>query len=117
MTAAENQNLPVWMNQISPTVLIQICNQLNKDLNRAGFFEQIDEVANPQLLKKQLEAVLQKHLSADSKKITNLLYAVDVPETELTTLLSDQTVELRTALTWLILKRTWQKINIRLSGF
>lgn len=117
MTAEENQNLPVWMNQITPKVLIQMCNQLNKDLNRAGFFEQIDEVANPLLLKKQLEAILQKHLSADSKKITNLLYAVDVPETELTTLLSDQTAELGIVLTWLILKRTWQKINIRLSGF
>ncbi|MDZ4147973.1 MAG: hypothetical protein U1C58_06800 [Flavobacteriaceae bacterium] len=117
MTAAENRNLPVWMNQISPTVLIQMCNQLNKDLNRAGFFEQIDEVTDSHLIKSQLEAVLQKHLSADSKKITNLLYAVDVPETELATLLSDQTVELNTALTWLILKRTWQKISIRLNGF
>lgn len=105
------------MNQISPTVLIQMCNQLNKDLNRAGFIEQIDEVTDSRLMKNQLEAVLQKHLSADSKKISNLLYAVDVPETELTTLLSDQTVELLTALTWLILKRTWQKINIRLGGF
>jgi len=117
MTNGENQNLPVWANQITPAVLAQMCGQLNKDLNRAGFFEQIDNAGDPVLIKNQLEAVLQKHLSANSKKISNLLYAVDVPEAELKTFLSGQTEELGTALTWLILKRTWQKINFRLNGF
>jgi hypothetical protein len=117
MTAEENQNIPVWTNQITPIVLTQMSGQLNKDLNRAGFFEQIGEVTDPLLLKNRLESVLQKYLSADSKKISNLLYAVDVPETELTSFLSGQTGELSTALTWLILKRTWQKINTRLNSF
>lgn len=117
MTAEENQNLPVWTNQITPTVLTKMSGQINKDLNCAGFFEQIEEAADALLLKNQLEAVLKKYLSTDSKKISNLLYAVDVPETELTGFLSGQTGELSTALTWLILKRTWQKINIRLNSF
>ena len=117
MTDKENENLPVWTNQITPAVLAQMCKQLNKDLNRAGFFEQISEVADPVLMKNQLEAVLQKHLPADSKKISNLLYAVDVPEAELNAFLSEEIVELSTALTWLIIKRTWQKINLRINGF
>lgn len=117
MTAKENQNIPVWTQNIASTVLAQMCQQLNKDLNRAGFFEQLNNTSNPVLMKNQLETLLKKQLTKDDKKILNLLYAVDISENEFKTFLSEQTEELSSALTWLILKRTWQKINFRLNGF
>ena len=88
----------------------KLINQLNKDLVLAN----IDLVFEEDILPKSLKLILQENIfKLIQEKFTdylNLLYIVDVSEEKIKQLSSNDTLEISEQVTFLILKREWQKV-------
>ncbi|MBG6133642.1 hypothetical protein IWQ47_005114 [Aquimarina sp. EL_43] len=93
----------------------QFLAQLQKDLNRAGIDYDIKS-KTPQDLFSEVAYLLVEKLQNAFNEYLNLLYAVDVSETKIRSLDSEDSVDIAEYAAYLILKREWQKVWYRNKG-
>ena len=87
--------------------------QLNKDLLYANIDLEFDEDTLPTSLKLLLQETVYKLINEKFGDYLNLLYIVDVSEQSIKQLDGFDTIELSEQVTFLILKREWQKVWYR----
>lgn len=89
---------------------VRLIEQLNKDFQLANVAVSFDTTNSPVQLKKQLFAVLLNLITNQYDDYLNLLYRIDVPESELAKLLNDNLTSSMEEITYLVLKREYQKV-------
>lgn len=87
--------------------------QLNKDFLYANIDLDFDVDIQPSDLKLLLHETVYKLIQNKFTEYLNLLYIIDVSEPAIKALNGDDTVELSAQVSFLILKREWQKVWFR----
>lgn len=87
--------------------------QLNKDLSLANVDLEFDSEVLPTSLKLLLHDEVYRLIHHKFMDYLNLLYIVDVSEEKIRQLDGNDTIELAENVTFLILKREWQKVYYR----
>ncbi|MGJ8591776.1 MAG: hypothetical protein ACSHXF_04470 [Aquaticitalea sp.] len=87
--------------------------QINKDLLLANINLQFDPEVLPSSLKLMLHETIFKLIQEKFTEYLNLLYIVDVSEDKIRQLDGNDTLQLSEQVTFLLLKREWQKIWFR----
>ncbi|WP_203257556.1 hypothetical protein [Hyunsoonleella ulvae] len=87
--------------------------QLNKDFLLANVDLDFHEDILPSSLKLILHETVYKLIQEKFPEYLNLLYIIDVPEQQVKALNGDDIVELSEEVSFLILKREWQKVWFR----
>ena len=95
------------------TLYLNLIAQLNKDFNLAN--EGIDFPMSilPEELKIQLHEKIYRMIQYKFAEYLNLLYIIDVPEDQIKKLDGSDLVILAEQVSFLILKREWQKVWFR----
>lgn len=88
----------------------KLVKQLNKDFLLANIDLGFHEDIPPSSLKLLLHETVYKLIQEQFTGYLNLLYIVDVSEKEIRNLDGNDTVKLAEAVSFLILKREWQKV-------
>ncbi|WP_299884957.1 hypothetical protein [uncultured Lacinutrix sp.] len=91
----------------------KLINQLNKDFLYANIDLDFNEEILPSSLKLLLHETVYKLIQEKFMEYLNLLYIIDVPEEAIKKLNGDDTIELAAEVSFLILKREWQKVWFR----
>jgi len=91
----------------------KLVQQLNKDFLYANVDLDFHEAILPSSLNVLLQETIYKIIQEKFTDYLNLLYIVDVPEYAVRTLNVDDTVMLDKQVSFLILKREWQKVWFR----
>lgn len=91
----------------------QLVKQLNKDLALANVNLEFDEAVLPTSLKLMLHEKIYKLIQQKFMEYLNLLYIIDVSEKEIRQLDGNDIGQLSENVTFLILKREWQKVYYR----
>lgn len=102
LTEAEKENL-----------YFKLIEQLNKDFNFANEPVDFPLSTTPNELKIQLHEKIYRLIQYKFAEYLNLLYIIDVSEQEVKKLNGDDIAELAEQVTFLILKREWQKVWFR----
>lgn len=89
---------------------VRLIEQLNKDFQLANVAGSFDLKASPVQLKKELFAILLNLINNQYDDYLNLLYRIDVPESELAKLMNDDLTSSMEEITYLVLKREYQKV-------
>lgn len=84
--------------------------QLNKDLLLANISLQFEDEVTPNLMFEALQEVVFNLIQEKFNDYLNLLYIVDVPERDIKRLDGSDVLQLSKMVTFLILKREWQKV-------
>ncbi|WP_299249482.1 hypothetical protein [uncultured Lacinutrix sp.] len=84
--------------------------QLNKDFLYANIDLDFDEDILPKSLKLLLHEIVYKLIQEKFAEYLNLLYIIDVPEDTIKSLDGSDTLILAEQVSFLILKREWQKV-------
>lgn len=92
---------------------LKLIEQLNKDFNLANEGFDIPLSTTPKELKIQLHEKIYRLIQYKFAEYLNLLYIIDVSESEIKKLNGDDLVELSEQVAFLILKREWQKVWFR----
>lgn len=87
-----------------------LIKQLNKDLLYANIDLEFDEDILPTSLKLILHETVYQLIQEKFADYLNLLYIIDVPEKKVRGLDGTDIVKLSEDITFLILKREWQKV-------
>ena len=87
-----------------------LINQLNKDFQLSNLDESFELSLTPAHLKEELSKIILNLLTNKYDDYLNLMYRIDVSEKELLNLKSDHLVTTVEQLTFLILKREYQKV-------
>ncbi|MDD3721229.1 MAG: hypothetical protein PHW92_01905 [Lutibacter sp.] len=87
-----------------------LIEQLNKDFQLANVTVSFEIAILPVQLKKQLFEVLLNLITKQYDDYLNLLYRIDVPESELAKLKQDNLTTNIEEITYLVLKREYQKV-------
>ncbi|TYA74484.1 hypothetical protein [Seonamhaeicola marinus] len=87
--------------------------QLNKDFLYANIDLDFHEDILPSSLKLMLHETVYNLIQEKFAEYLNLLYIVDVSEKEVKSLNGDDTIKLAEQVSFLILKREWQKVWYR----
>jgi len=97
----------------SESLYLKLIEQINKDFNLAN--EAIDFPAStkPNELKVQLHEKIYRLIQYKFAEYLNLLYIVDVAEDQIKKLDGSDLIELSEQVSFLILKREWQKVWFR----
>jgi len=88
----------------------KLIKQLNKDFLLANIDLDFHEDVLPLSLQHLLHETVYKLLQEKFSTYLNLLYIIDVPEREVKSLNGDDSVDLAKQVSFLILKREWQKV-------
>jgi len=88
----------------------KLIKQLNKDFLLANIDLDFHEDVLPLSLKLLLHETVYKLIQEKFTEYLNLLYIIDVPEKEVKALNGDDTLKLSEDVSFLILKREWQKV-------
>lgn len=91
----------------------KLIEQLNKDFNLANESIDIPENTSPDNLKLILHEKIYRLIQYKFAEYLNLLYIIDVSETEIKKLDGSDISELSGQVAFLILKREWQKVWFR----
>ncbi|OMP31979.1 hypothetical protein [Mangrovimonas sp. DI 80] len=91
----------------------KLIRQLNKDLLYANIDLDFDEQVLPSSLKLLLQETVYKLIHEKFADYLNLLYIIDVSEEKIKQLDGSDTLKLSEDVTFLILKREWQKVWFR----
>jgi hypothetical protein len=89
---------------------VRLIAQLNKDFQLANVAGSFDLKASPVQLKKELFSLLLHLINNQYDDYLNLLYRIDVPESELAKLKNDNLTVSIEEITYLVLKREYQKV-------
>ena len=92
---------------------LKLLEQVNKDFNFANEPIDFPLSTKPVELKIQLHEKVYRLIEHKFAEYLNLLYIIDVPEVEVKKLDGSDLVELSEQITFLILKREWQKVWFR----
>ena len=88
----------------------QLISQLNKDFQLSNLDESIELSLTPVKLKEILRKIILNLLTNNYDDYLNLMYRIDVPEKELATLKAENLETTINQITFLILKREYQKV-------
>ena len=91
----------------------KLVEQINKDFNLANEGIDFPMSIAPEELKIQLHEKIYRLIQYKFAEYLNLLYIIDVPENEIKQLDGSDIVELAGQVSFLILKREWQKVWFR----
>ncbi len=92
---------------------LRLIEQLNKDFQMANVTGTFDITNSPIQLKKRLFEVLLNLITKQYDDYLNLLYRIDVPESELAKLNNDNLTTSIEEITYLVLKREYQKVWLK----
>jgi hypothetical protein len=92
---------------------LKLIEQLNKDFNLANEAVDFPMSTNPEELKIQLHEKVYRLIQYKFAEYLNLLYIADVPEDQVKALNGSDLIELSKEVSFLILKREWQKVWFR----
>ncbi len=92
---------------------LKLITQLNKDFNLANEAVDFPQSTKPMELKIQLQEKIFRLLYHKFAEYLNLLYIIDVPENDIKALDGSDLSVLAEAVSFLILKREWQKVWFR----
>lgn len=92
---------------------LKLLEQINKDFNFANEPIDFPLSTKPIELKIQLHEKIYRLIQHKFAEYLNLLYIIDVPETEIKKLDGSDLVELSEQVAFLVLKREWQKVWFR----
>lgn len=87
--------------------------QLNKDLNLANIELSFSDDVEPKVLKSELHEMVYKLINDRFADYLNLLYVIDVSESQVKKLDGSDALRLSEQITFLILKREWEKVWYR----
>jgi hypothetical protein len=105
------KNTEELLNSIEgENLYVQLIEQLNKDFRLANVEGSFDLKIAPVQLKKELFAILLNLITKQYDDYLNLLYRIDVPESELRKLINDNLTTSIEEITYLVLKREYQKV-------
>jgi hypothetical protein len=108
------KNTEELLNSIAnENLFTRLVEQLNKDFQLANVTACFDITASPTQLKKQLFAILLNLITNKYDDYLNLLYRIDVPESELAKLINDNLTTSMEEITYLVLKREYQKVWLK----
>ena len=91
----------------------KLIQQLNKDLLYANINLEFDDEVLPSSLKLLLHETIYKLVQEKFTDYLNLLYIVDVSEEKIRQLDGTDVLQMSDQVTFLILKREWQKVYYR----
>ena len=108
-------SLPTTFNQlIEEATHLELYKKLVIQLNKDFLFANIDldfeETIEPSNLKLMLHEIVYKLIQEKFADYLNLLYIIDVPEKQIKVLDGNDTLILAENVSFLILKREWQKV-------
>ncbi|QSW91079.1 MULTISPECIES: hypothetical protein [Flavobacterium] len=92
---------------------LNLIGQINKDFNLANEGIDFPMSITPEELKIQLHEKVYRMIQYKFAEYLNLLYIIDVPENEIKKLDGSDLVILAEQVSFLILKREWQKVWFR----
>lgn len=95
------------------SLYIKLIEQVNKDFNLANESIDFPLSTNPEELKIQLHEKIYRLIQYKFAEYLNLLYIIDVAEDQIKKLDGTDLVALSEQVTFLILKREWQKVWFR----
>jgi hypothetical protein len=105
------KNTEELLNSIeAENLYVHLIEQLNKDFKMANVTGSFDLKASPVQLKKELFAILLNLITKQYDDYLNLLYRIDVPESELAKLINNNLTNSIEEITYLVLKREYQKV-------
>ena len=105
------KNTEELLNSIAnENLYVHLIAQLNKDFQLANVAGSFDLKASPTELKKGLFFILLNLINNQYDDYLNLLYRIDVPESELAKLKNDNLTTSIEEITYLVLKREYQKV-------
>ena len=87
--------------------------QLTKDFELANLTLKISDNPSPEKLKTELHEKVYRLILEQFPDYLNLLYIVDVPEDKVKQIETTDVVDMAGAVSFLILKREWQKVSLR----
>lgn len=92
---------------------LKLIEQLNKDFNLANEPVDFPMSTKPHELKVQLHEKIYRLIQYKFAEYLNLLYIIDVPEDQVRKLDGSDLIDLSEQVSFLILKREWQKVWFR----
>lgn len=108
------KNTDLLLTQASvENLYLKLVEQINKDFNLANEGIDFPMSIAPEELKIQLHEKIYRLIQYKFTEYLNLLYIIDVPENEIKQLDGSDIVELAGQVSFLILKREWQKVWFR----
>mgnify|MGYP000529365026 FL=1 len=108
------KNTDLLLTQASvENLYLKLVEQINKDFNLANEGIDFPMSIAPEELKIQLHEKIYRLIQYKFAEYLNLLYIIDVPENEIKQLDGSDIVELAGQVSFLILKREWQKVWFR----
>ncbi|MEM9363098.1 MAG: hypothetical protein AAGA43_10705 [Bacteroidota bacterium] len=87
--------------------------QLKKDFELANLEFKISNLPTPEELKTALHEKVYRLILEQFPEYFNFLYIVDVPEDKVKSVEATDVVDMAEAVSFLILKREWQKVSLR----
>lgn len=90
-----------------------LIDQLNKDFNLANEPVDFPKSTSPDELKIQLHEKILRLIQFKFSEYLNLLYIIDVSESQIRKLDGSDLIELSKQVSFLVLKREWQKVWFR----
>src|SRR6478672_3271486 len=88
----------------------KLLEQLNKDFNLANEPVDFPKSTTPEELKVQLHEKIYRLIQYKFSEYLNLLYIIDVAEDQVKKLDGSDLIELSKQVSFLVLKREWQKV-------
>ncbi|KGO90423.1 hypothetical protein [Flavobacterium suncheonense] len=111
---AAPQNTDLLLSEAQKEALyVKLVEQINKDFTYANESVDFDPAIAPIDLKVQLHEKIYKLIQYKFAEYLNLLYIIDVSEDKIKQLDGSDLVDLAEQVTFLILKREWQKVWFR----
>ena len=108
------KNTDLLLTQASvENLYLKLVEQINKDFNLANEGIDFPMSIAPEELKIQLHEKIYRLIQYKFAEYLNQLYIIDVPENEIKQLDGSDIVELAGQVSFLILKREWQKVWFR----
>ena len=105
------KNTEELLNSIEVENLYEhLIEQLNKDFQMTNLTVSFEIGISPVQLKKELFAILLNLITKQYDDYLNLLYRIDVPESELGKLINENLTTSIEEITYLVLKREYQKV-------
>jgi hypothetical protein len=110
----ELQHLSELGKQVQQENLLEtLIVQVNKDFQLANHPLDLSLQATPEQIIQAVNKKVSDLLQYQFTEYLNLLYIVDVPEAQVKSINANDMVEISEQVTFLIIKRIWQKIYLR----
>jgi hypothetical protein len=100
-------------NAVDEDLYLSLIQQLNKDFILSNLEKNISESSTPTELKSELYAVIEELINSSFDTFLSLLYRVDLSENEIKHLPKENFETYIATVSFLILKREWQKVWFR----